>query len=42
MKNLIVGCGFSGVTLARKIAKELNQKVVVIDIKPHVCGNSYD
>jgi UDP-galactopyranose mutase len=42
MKNLVVGSGFSGATIARKIAEELNQKVVVIDAKPHVGGNSYD
>jgi UDP-galactopyranose mutase len=42
IKNLIVGCGFSGATLARKIAEEHNEKVVVIDAKSHVAGNSYD
>ena len=33
VKNLIVGCGFSGATLAYKIATELNEEVVVIDAK---------
>lgn len=42
IKNLIVGCGFSGATLARKIAEELNQKVLVIDEKSHIAGNAYD
>lgn len=42
MKNLIVGAGFSGAVLARKIAEELNQKVIVIDSKNHIGGNSYD
>lgn len=42
VENLIVGAGFSGATLARKIAEELNQKVVVIDAKEHIGGNAYD
>lgn len=42
MKNLVVGCGFSGATIARKIAEELNEKVVIIDEKDHIGGNSYD
>ena len=40
--NLIVGCGFSGATLARKIAEDLNQKVIIIDAKDHIAGNSFD
>lgn len=40
--NLVVGCGFSGATMARKIAEELNQKVVIIDAKPHIAGNAFD
>jgi hypothetical protein len=33
IKNLIVGTGFSGATLANKIAVELDEDIVVIDIK---------
>lgn len=40
--NLVVGCGFSGATMARKIAEELNQKVVIIDAKNHIAGNAFD
>lgn len=40
--NLVVGCGFSGATIARKIAEELNQKVVIIDSKDHIAGNAFD
>ena len=40
--NLVVGAGFSGATIARKIAEELNEKVVVIDKKNHIAGNAYD
>ena len=42
IKNLIVGCGFSGATLANKIATELNEDVLIIDAKPHIAGNCYD
>jgi len=40
--NLIVGCGLSGVTMARKIAEEINEKVIIIDSKDHIGGNIYD
>lgn len=40
--NLVVGGGFSGATIARKIAEELNQKVVIIDAKNHIAGNAFD
>ena len=39
-KNLIVGAGISGATLARKLAED--EPVVVIDAKPHVGGNCFD
>lgn len=42
VKNLIVGMGFSGVTLANKIATELGQEVMIIDSKNHIGGNCYD
>lgn len=42
IKNLVVGCGFSGATIARKIAEDLDQRVVIIDARPHIGGNSYD
>ncbi len=40
--DLIVGAGFSGATLARKIAEGLGEKVIVIDRKNHIAGNAYD
>src|SRR5574344_12817 len=40
--NLIVGAGFSGATLANLIASNLNEKVLVIDKKNHIAGNSFD
>ncbi len=42
VKNLIVGCGFSGATIAYKLATELNQQVIIIDSKDHIAGNCYD
>lgn len=42
VRNLVVGAGFSGSTIARKLAEDLNEKVVVIDAKSHIGGNSYD
>nr|QGT49627.1 UDP-galactopyranose mutase [uncultured Candidatus Melainabacteria bacterium] len=40
--NLIVGAGISGSTLARKIADEAGEKVLLIDIKNHIGGNCFD
>ena len=40
--NIIVGAGFSGATMARKIAEDLDEKVIVIDAKNHIAGNAYD
>lgn len=38
---LIVGAGFAGCTVARKLA-DANHQVRVIDQRPHIAGNSYD
>ncbi len=40
-KILIVGAGFSGATIARKLA-EKNFKVTVIDERKHIAGNCFD
>lgn len=40
--NIIVGAGFSGATIANLIATKLNEKVIIIDKKDHIAGNSYD
>ncbi|MCI8372238.1 MAG: UDP-galactopyranose mutase [Lachnospiraceae bacterium] len=39
---VVVGAGFSGSVLARKIAEEANQKVLVVERRSHVAGNAYD
>lgn len=41
-KNIVVGAGFSGATIANLLATKLGEKVVVIDKKKHIAGNSYD
>ncbi len=42
IKHLVVGAGLSGAVIANKIASELNEAVVVIDVKGHIGGNCYD
>lgn len=41
-KIIIVGSGFSGSILARKIAEELNREVIVLEKRSHIGGNMYD
>lgn len=40
--NLVVGAGFSGAVIAERIANALNEKVLIIDRRAHLGGNSYD
>lgn len=42
VQNLVVGCGLSGIVIANRIAKELNQEVLIIDSKNHIGGTCYD
>jgi UDP-galactopyranose mutase len=39
---LIVGAGFAGSVLAERLASQRNERVLVIDRRPHVGGNAYD
>src|SRR5919199_1603357 len=39
---LIVGAGFAGSVLAERLATERNERVLIIDRRPHVGGNAYD
>ena len=41
-KIIVVGSGFSGAILARKIAEELERKVLIVEKRPHIGGNMYD
>ena len=38
---MVVGAGFYGSVIARKIAEELGEKVLLIDQRMHIGGNSY-
>ena len=39
---LVVGAGFAGSILARKLAEEHNKKILLIERRPHIAGNMYD
>lgn len=39
---LVVGAGFAGSVLAERISRERNERVLVIDRRPHIAGNAYD
>ncbi len=41
-KYVIVGAGLAGLTIAERIANELNEKVLVIEKRNHIGGNIYD
>ena len=42
VKNLIVGAGISGITLANKIAEELKEPSLIIDRRDTIGGNCFD
>lgn len=39
---VVVGCGFCGSVIARRLAEEMDKKVLVIDRRNHIAGNMYD
>ncbi|WP_134699054.1 UDP-galactopyranose mutase [Ammoniphilus sp. YIM 78166] len=39
---LIVGAGFTGATLSERLASQCNAKVLLVDKRDHIGGNSYD
>ncbi len=39
---IVVGAGFAGSILARKLAEENNLKVLILEQRPHIGGNMYD
>lgn len=41
-KVIVVGAGFSGSIIARKIAEEMGRRVSVIERRSHIGGNAYD
>src|ERR1700741_3663450 len=38
---LVVGSGFCGVTIAERVATQLDKRVLVVDRRPHLGGNAY-
>jgi UDP-galactopyranose mutase len=42
VKNLVVGCGFSGAVIAERLANVLGESVLIIDRREHLAGNCYD
>ena len=40
--TVIVGAGFAGSVLAERLARGLNEKVLLVDRRPHIGGNAYD
>ena len=41
MKNLVIGCGFAGASIARKLA-EAGEQAEIIERRAHIGGNAYD
>jgi UDP-galactopyranose mutase len=39
---MIVGAGFAGSVLAERLAAGMGKKVVIVDRRPHIGGNTYD
>lgn len=39
---LVVGAGFTGATLAERIASQLGQTVLLVDRRSHIAGNAYE
>lgn len=39
---LVVGAGFTGATVARRLAEECGKRVLLIDRRAHLAGNAYD
>ncbi len=37
----VVGSGFFGLTIAERVATQLNKRVLVIERRPHLGGNAY-
>lgn len=39
---LIVGAGFAGSILAERLGRAAGQKVLLVDVRPHIAGNAFD
>lgn len=41
-KYVVVGAGLAGLTIAERISNIINEKVLIIEKRPHIGGNVYD
>ena len=39
---LIIGAGFSGLTMAERLTTQLGKRCLVVDKRNHIGGNAYD
>jgi len=39
---LIVGAGFAGAVMAERLASQANKRVLIVDKRPHIGGNTFD
>ncbi len=42
VRNLVVGAGFAGATVARCLAEDLGEPVLVVDARDHIGGQAFD
>ncbi len=42
VKNLVVGAGYAGATIARRLAEEKNESVLVVEKHDHIAGHAHD
>ena len=40
--SIVIGSGFAGAVVARQLAENKGQKVLVLDARDHIGGNCYD
>jgi UDP-galactopyranose mutase len=40
--TLIVGAGYAGAIMAERLTSQLDQRVLVVDRRPHIAGNAHD
>jgi UDP-galactopyranose mutase len=39
---MVVGAGFAGAVIAERLASQCNKKVLIVDKRPHIGGNTFD
>jgi UDP-galactopyranose mutase len=39
---LVVGAGFAGAVMAERLASQANKRVLIVDKRPHIGGNTFD